>query len=180
MNAVEQKFLQYVERGYFSVDSEGRIWRHRIHRKGSKSNLTWLPLAEPRRAETEEGDYLAVKMELWGRTRSIQAHRAVYLVLVGLIPDSLLINHKDGDKHHNNPSNLEPATNQENTVHAKDVLKHGPWHQQTICKLCGQVGNLYAYQRPDGSIRQPPVSRDSVKRNHLKRIHICHQCLAKS
>ena len=127
MNAVETKFQQYLERGYFSVDDQGQVWRHRTRRRGSKRNLAWLPLATPRRAETKAGDYLAIPLELWGRKRTVQAHRAVWIALKGDIPDGLLVNHKDGIKTRNHPSNLELATVSENAIHARDVLGVGPW-----------------------------------------------------
>lgn len=184
MNSVEKKFLQYVSRGYFSVDSEGRIWRHRIHRKGGKSNLTWLKLDEPRRAETNEGDYLAVKMELWSRSRSILAHRAVYLVLVGPIPDGYVVNHKSetGDKHDNRPSNLEACTSGDNTRHAKDVLKRGPWYTKCKCQRAGLdhdvehgTGTRMAYlHKKNDNYKAPPM--DSHRAHAYRRVHLCEVC----
>jgi hypothetical protein len=127
MTYAEEKFLQYVRRGYFSIDQQGVIWRHRIHRRGSKKHLTWLKLDTPRRADTTCGEYLAVALSLNGRVRHVLAHRAVRLVLDGEIDDKMFVNHMNGDKHDNRPENLEVVTPSENSIHARDVLGVGPW-----------------------------------------------------
>jgi hypothetical protein len=127
MTYVEQKFLQYVRKGYFSVDEMGRIWRLRTHRRGSKKHLTWLKLDEPRRAESDCGEYLSIPLTLNGRTRHVLAHRAVRLVVDGSIEDDMFVNHINGDKHDNRPENLESITPSENSIHARDVLGVGPW-----------------------------------------------------
>lgn len=54
------------------------------------------------------------------RGKGIQAHRLVWIAFNGLIPYKIQINHKDGKKYNNHPSNLELATNRTNTKHAFD------------------------------------------------------------
>ena len=127
MNYAEQKFLQYVRHGYFSIDENGYIWRLRTHRRGSKKNLTWLKLDEPRRAESDCGGYLSVPLTLNGRIRHVLAHRAVRLFLDGDIGEGLFVNHINGEKHDNRPENLEVITPSENSLHARDILGVGPW-----------------------------------------------------
>jgi hypothetical protein len=53
------------------------------------------------------------------------AHRLIYRHLNGPIPPDMTVNHKDGQKKRNHPSNLELATNSEQQVHATRVLKVG-------------------------------------------------------
>ena len=55
------------------------------------------------------------------RGKGIQAHRLVWIAFNGLIPYKIQINHKDGKKYNNHPSNLELATNKSNTQHAFDT-----------------------------------------------------------
>ena len=127
MNFVETKFQQYLARNYFKVEESGEIWRLRNRRRGKYKHLVWKLRASPCRAESDCGEYLGVALNLLGRTRYIQAHRAVWIGLFGDIPDGLMVNHKDGDKHNNHPDNLELVTPSENAIHARDVLEVGPW-----------------------------------------------------
>ena len=57
--------LNHVRDGVFSIDQEGRVWRHR--------NLRWNTILDPpQRAETPVGNYLTVSVWLDGRVRSIE------------------------------------------------------------------------------------------------------------
>lgn len=47
------------------------------------------------------------------------AHRIVYRAFYGEIPEGMTVNHIDGDKTNNSPSNLEAITNAENIAHAR-------------------------------------------------------------
>lgn len=53
--------------------------------------------------------------------RYVYAHRIVYLVHHGDIPDGMQINHKDGNKWNNHPKNLECVTHRENGLHSARV-----------------------------------------------------------
>jgi hypothetical protein len=112
MNDSERLFL---EAGAFRVDPDGSIWRV----NGGEV-----------RAE-KKGRYRQVAFGPASARRYVYAHRIVYLVHHGDIPDGMQINHKDGDKWNNHPGNLELATPGENSRHAIRVLgvnigeKHG-------------------------------------------------------
>ena len=54
--------------------------------------------------------------------RMFNAHRLVYEVFVGPIPEGMQINHKNGVKNDNRVQNLEVVTASENKVHAHEVL----------------------------------------------------------
>ena len=125
---IERKWLAYIRLGRFSVDSEGRIWRHAQRAKSGRPG--WVKLTTQRRAESASGAYLAVSIELRGKRRRIQAHRAVSMAANNcIIPAGMLPNHKNGDKHDNRPGNLELVTFSENAIHARDELGVGPWSQ---------------------------------------------------
>jgi len=94
--------------GKFRVDEQGRVWR------GSK------------RAEkpTPQG-YLQVRVMINGRRYCTGAHRLVWHALKGPIPKGLTINHDNGRKGDNTPSNLELATHSEQMIHDHRKLHPG-------------------------------------------------------
>lgn len=49
---------------------------------------------------------------------SESVHRLVVQTFIGEIPKGMVVNHKDGNKHNNNLSNLEIVTPSQNTKHA--------------------------------------------------------------
>lgn len=73
----------------------------------------------PKRLDTPvKNGYLAVSFWYQGKPYMISAHRAVYTVLSGKIPEGLDVNHKDGNKHNNAPENLEVLRRGDNHRHA--------------------------------------------------------------
>lgn len=59
---------------------------------------------------------------LGGKRRSALAHRLVWRHFNGRIPDGLTVNHRNGVKDDNRPSNLELATYVDQMYHAIDEL----------------------------------------------------------
>ena len=123
---VENVFLDYIRRGYYKVMSDGVIVQLATWKMVNKQ-VTWVKLKKPKIATRKSGNYLSVGVPLKGKTKTVSAHRIVYRALIGDIPEGYVVNHKNGNGWHNNPANLEAVTPSENTVHAKDVLKRGPW-----------------------------------------------------
>jgi DNA-binding transcriptional regulator YiaG len=91
--------MEQVEAGRFSVDAQGRIWRHILRDQP----------AEPQRAECPaERGYPRV---LWNdeRCRSCQARKAVWRYFYGPVPEGAEIVHKNGVRGDNRPENLEAS-----------------------------------------------------------------------
>ena len=109
----EEYFAGLVQRGVLEVDGEGRIWRLMQPRGGA-----FKPIARRRCEWRLRTGYLALKVEVDGKTVTALAHRLVYRVTKGPIPAGLCINHIDGRKDNNHPSNLEAVTESENLAHA--------------------------------------------------------------
>jgi hypothetical protein len=66
------------------------------------------------------------------RSRSLMAHRVVYELLVGLIPEGLTLDHLCRVRHCVNPAHLEPVTNRENILRGDGpAARHA---RQTHCK----------------------------------------------
>lgn len=100
--------------GILSVDADGRVWSLATRKNGKV-----VPRPTPLRAErmTKRG-YPVVHAWITGRQYLVTAHRLVWTVLRGPIPQGLDINHIDGKKTNNHPSNLELATRSENILHS--------------------------------------------------------------
>jgi hypothetical protein len=121
----EELVYPMVVAGELEIDEEGRIWRVAA-RHGDRWRRTarTRPCAR-RRAENDAGDYLQVRTMLNGRRVHATAHRLVWRHFRGPIPDGLTVNHIDGLKKRNVPSNLELATYSEQQLHALHVLGVG-------------------------------------------------------
>ena len=103
----EEQVYPAVIKGLLRIDAAGRVWR------------------KDRRAEHDTGHYYQVRVMRNKVRYHALAHRLVWLHFNEPIPGNLQINHKNGDKHDNRPSNLELATNSENVKHAIQVLDKG-------------------------------------------------------
>ncbi|AIW03342.1 HNH homing endonuclease [Bacillus phage Mater] len=62
--------------------------------------------------------YVVYGISLEGKYKDVSAHRAVATLFVDNPEGKPVVNHKDGNKQNNCYTNLEWATNSENTVHA--------------------------------------------------------------
>lgn len=114
----ERRVIALVQRGELAIDCAGRVWRMAA-RRGIKSGGSHVVPCEPRRAENQvPRGYLQVRAVVDGRRWYACAHRLAWQHFHGDIPDGLTVNHKDGDKTNNAPSNLELATGAEQAAHA--------------------------------------------------------------
>lgn len=67
--------------------------------------------------------YQSVHLSASGNDILFLVHRLVMLTFVGLCPEGLAVNHKNGIRHDNRLENLEYVTYSENTLHAIHILK---------------------------------------------------------
>lgn len=111
--ALEQ-FKALIAMGVMEVRTDGTVWR--LANRTNKGRLKPIPA---QRVDIPSGNgYRMIPFSYEGKAYLISAHRLVYQVLVGPIPEGWDINHKDGVKHNNVPGNLEPATRSGNHLHA--------------------------------------------------------------
>lgn len=127
MNDGMAEALRLLSLGVLSIDGEGRIWRLKNMSAGR-----WRDIA-PRRAENVgRKRYLRVTMGVGNhRTVMVSAHRLVWTVTHGPIPDGMQINHIDRDPQNNRPSNLELVTCRENIRHAIETGTPEAWSKAT-------------------------------------------------
>lgn len=102
--------MALVRDGVLSVAADGAVWREKTFGRTGRARPV-----EPVRVDAVRADgYRSVQC----RGHRILAHRLVWLVLSGPIPDGIEINHIDGHPGNNAFSNLELLTPSANTLHA--------------------------------------------------------------
>lgn len=67
--------------------------------------------------------YLFYIVDLDGKIKTHLVHRLIYKNFIGIIDAKLEVNHKDGNKTNNYPTNLELLTHKENVLHAVKIGK---------------------------------------------------------
>jgi hypothetical protein len=109
----ERVILSAINRGIFTVRKDGTIWRTSEVRNGKMVKCT------PRRAEfLSTNGYLRIRTTHNGQRVTASAHRVVYRYLGGTMPGGLVVDHLDGVRTNNRPSNLEAVTHSENVLRA--------------------------------------------------------------
>lgn len=121
----EEQVYRAVAMGELEIDGNGNIWRVATRRGNRWAGGTVSTSHRKQRAEHDNGHYLMVRTMIDKTRYHALAHRLVWLHFNGPIPSGLTINHKNGDKKDNRPSNLELATYSEQVIHSLHVLKRG-------------------------------------------------------
>lgn len=123
----ERELIACVKSGEWEVDEAGRIWRLAARRGRGRhgSGVRLHPVSRRRAEKLLPNGYLMVRASLDGRRVVGAAHRLVWQHFVGDIPPGLVLNHINGEKADNRPSNLEVVTYSENARHARRVLGKG-------------------------------------------------------
>lgn len=103
--------------GLYAASADGRIWAHEKTRIVGQGRTRvyrpkWL-------LPSISDGYEQVKLMRYGEDCTCKVHRLVALAWIGRPPTALhQVNHIDGRKTNNRPSNLEWATRSENLLHA--------------------------------------------------------------
>lgn len=169
----ERLLIRLVRAGEWEIDADGRVWRTTIRKGDRWGNGSRLIHCARRRVErrTVTG-YLSVRAMIDGVRVTGFAHRLVWQHVHGDIPNGLVINHLNGLKDCNRPSNLEPATYSRNMEHAYEVGlsdEHGernPAHRLTDNQI-GQIRNGYA----SGLFTQRQLAdRFGVRHQHVSKV----------
>lgn len=119
----ENEVYRLVQTGELEIDPEGRVWRLKkrtFDRWTGGTKVT--PCARVRAEIGKTGEYLQVRAMVEGMRHYAAAARLVWIHFNGPIPQGMTVNHKDGAKQNNQPSNLELATYSEQRHHAIRVL----------------------------------------------------------
>lgn len=120
--AREDVILSLLKSGELEIDPDGKIWR--LARRGGnpKRNFAIRPCHRVRAEYLQRQGYLLVTTTIAGVKTTASAHRVIWTHFRGPIPEGMTINHKNGVKDDNRPSNLELATMSQQRAHAISVL----------------------------------------------------------
>jgi hypothetical protein len=123
MTGSERIILALVDAGFLRIDPDGSIWR--VQTRTRTGRLKTLP--EPTRADYERPDgYRRGRAGVDGREVTASANHMVWMATNRrIVPPRHEINHLDGKRGNNHPTNLEPATKGEVLRHAYQKL--GRW-----------------------------------------------------
>mgnify|MGYP002676368142 CR=1 FL=1 len=106
---------EQVEQGIILVRKDGKFWK--IANKVNNQTES-IPI-EPKRMEVHlKSGYLGVVAWKDGKQYLMLAHRAMWELFVGAIPEGKDINHKNGNKQDNRLENLEVVSRSQNLKHA--------------------------------------------------------------
>lgn len=95
-----------------------------------------------------------------GQGRNVLAHRAVYELLVGPIPDGLELDHLCRNKLCVSPWHLEPVTHRENLRRRAPHRTVGEWQtEKTHCPQGHEYTDENTYLRPEGRGRDCRLCR---------------------
>lgn len=105
--------------GLYMVSNHGRVKRlqKRVFRRGANALLSDIIMKQ----NTTMNGYNNVGLSLNGKRKTFLVHRLVAMVFLEKQEGKDCINHIDGIKTHNYPSNLEWCTCSENSRHAKST-----------------------------------------------------------
>lgn len=96
--------------GIYSISSLGRV-------RGDSSNGHY-PIGRFLKPERARGGYARVVLCTQRKKKHFPVHALVAAAFIGVCPEKNVVNHKDGIKLNNRPSNLEYCTQKQNVRHA--------------------------------------------------------------
>lgn len=111
--------------GIFDIRGDGTIWK--TGRLAGPFGSQRFGIIRRRRADALTSHYYQTRWAVDGIRYQPMSHRVVFRKFIGCIPADLTINHRNGNKLDNRPSNLELATSKEQSIHAITVLGHIPF-----------------------------------------------------
>ena len=110
-----------------SAFEDGSVWIHR----GSRNKRRF--------GNTTDKGYKSVLIRDNGVERTVFVHRIIATAFIPNPENKPQVNHKNGIKTDNRPSNLEWCTNQENCLHKVNILKHHGRRTPVVCVESGEV-----------------------------------------
>lgn len=102
--------------GIYAMAADGTVYRL-VGNTGKP-----LPHPKPVKQHRSTTGYCLFQLSKNNKVKAHLAHRLIWTVLNGPLPEGLEINHMNGIRHDNRPENLEVCTRSENMRHKFNVL----------------------------------------------------------
>jgi hypothetical protein len=153
-----------INRGLYSVDNQGVV------RSGKRSKPTMTPY------RNKQTGYLSTSLRINGETRRETVHRLVAAMFCNGYAPGKVVNHKNGDRQDNRAENLEWVSNQENLIHAKEVLGSRVLHldqdgeRNKMAKLTAAQVLEIKRLRDEGWLQKDLAEKFGVLQNCISRI----------
>ena len=168
----ERTLVQFIRDGRWEIDENGRIWRT-WRRTGLKAGGShWIPVARRRVERRTPAGYLQVSAEIDGKRLHCGAHRLVWQWCRGDIPVGHEINHRNGLKDDNRPSNLlcgPPGANVEHAHRGGLIDQHG--QRNPAAKLTdNQVAQIRLAYDQGGHTMEGLAKRFRITFQHVSKI----------
>lgn len=142
----------------YEVSNYGQV--RSIDRKISNGYIDQLHRGKVLSQFTNEKGYKRVRIQQNGVPKSFRVHRLVVEAFIGAIPDTLQVNHIDGDPSNNRLNNLEVVTASENQIHAVEVLK--TIKTRPVISLNRTTGQLRKYVSAGAAARRLNIRKNKI------------------
>lgn len=166
MSEQERAIIELIRIGVIELGQYGRFWRRKTFtRTGRVKHVFPSRLAETVRAD----GYVRVRATVDGREVSALGHRLVWILAHGPIPDSLEVNHRNGQRADNWLDNLELVTKSANLDHSyRELGRPRPTGERNPhCKLTADQVREIRARANEGTValgREFGVTHQAVRR----------------
>lgn len=113
--------------------------------------------------------YFGVRLSREGRLHYKSLHKLVYETFIGIVPDGMQVNHKDGIRNNNVLSNLEVCSSQENSSVEKMIFR-AKGEQVNTAKLTEQQVMELRKARVDGASTKELMLKYNLNKSSVLRI----------
>jgi len=114
----DQLAMYHISVGSIDVDQYGQVWSLKKHHNDGR----FISIKPRIYKRVGDKGYIRIALFLNNKQYNTIGHRIVWIYFNGIIPKGLQINHKNGIKTDNRPSNLELVTPSQNILHGINIL----------------------------------------------------------
>lgn len=153
--------------GLYAITKDGRVWRYKRRLELPCGIIRTYSAKFIKMSLRDKKSYLAVHLRDDKTAKTFAVHRLVAQTFIPNPRDKPEVNHRDGNKTNNNVDNLEWATGEENSEHARDIglIKRGEKHHN--CRLTNADVLRIRQYRKSGFTGRKIASLFSISITHV-------------